>query len=97
MGTDETYQGWTNRETWALMLHINNDQGLYEMFRQIVRDYPDDQERAVRGQVEELLNPAEYREMYGTAQPEGIEMMAHEVGSLWRVNWSEVVEALTEE
>jgi predicted alpha/beta hydrolase len=27
--TDETYNGWTNRETWAFNLHWSNDQGLY--------------------------------------------------------------------
>ena len=26
----ETYNGWTNRETWAVGLHINNDQGWQE-------------------------------------------------------------------
>jgi hypothetical protein len=34
--TDETYNGWTNRETWALNLWLNNDQGLYEMTRERV-------------------------------------------------------------
>ena len=24
---EEGYNGWTNRETWATALHINNDQG----------------------------------------------------------------------
>ena len=28
--TDETYNGWTNRETWAVALHIDNDEGLHE-------------------------------------------------------------------
>lgn len=27
------YNGWSNRETWATALHINNDQGLYELAR----------------------------------------------------------------
>lgn len=102
MGTDETYQGWTNRETWALMLHINNDEGLSEMFRQLVRmdggagqDW--EREERVRDYATALLNPDEYREEYG--EPQGVELrrMASEVGSLWRVNWQEVVEALTEE
>lgn len=26
--SDETYNGWSNRETWALVLHFNNDEGL---------------------------------------------------------------------
>jgi hypothetical protein len=25
--TDETYNGWTNRETWAVSLHLGNNQG----------------------------------------------------------------------
>lgn len=31
-----TYNGWTNRETWALMLHINNDPGWQHEAHQIV-------------------------------------------------------------
>ena len=27
--TDEPYNGWTNRETWATALHIDNDEGLH--------------------------------------------------------------------
>lgn len=30
MSETETYNGWTNRETWAVALHINNDQGWQE-------------------------------------------------------------------
>lgn len=98
MTADDTYQGWTNRETWALMLHINNDEGLYQMFRDLVRDYPQDgyAQNAVQGQAEDLLDPEAYADEFGTPQPESLAMMAREVGSLWRVNWSEVVAALTE-
>lgn len=28
--TDETYQGWTNRETWCVALWLNNEQWLQE-------------------------------------------------------------------
>lgn len=27
----ETYNGWTNRETWLTNLWLTNDQGIYEM------------------------------------------------------------------
>lgn len=39
MAQDDTYNGWngwTNRETWALNLWLSNDQGLYEMTRERV-------------------------------------------------------------
>ena len=34
---EEGYNGWTNRETWATALHINNDQGLYNHRRELCR------------------------------------------------------------
>lgn len=37
MSTDETYNGWTNRETWAVALHINNDQGWQESVHEALR------------------------------------------------------------
>ena len=27
--TEDTYNGWQNRETWAVSLHLSNDEGLY--------------------------------------------------------------------
>jgi hypothetical protein len=36
--TDETYEGWTNRETWAVALHINNDQGWQESVHEALRE-----------------------------------------------------------
>lgn len=36
MTTDDTYNGWTNRETWAFMLYVTNDQGLAESARERV-------------------------------------------------------------
>lgn len=38
----EDYNGWKNRETWAVMLHLDNDRGLYsdynEMYEEIIND-----------------------------------------------------------
>lgn len=30
-----TYNGWKNWETWNVALHINNDQGLYNLSRSV--------------------------------------------------------------
>lgn len=35
---DETYQGWSNRETWHLNLHLGNDQGVYDRVQELARD-----------------------------------------------------------
>ena len=37
MSTDEKYNGWTNRETWAVALHINNDQGWQESVHEALK------------------------------------------------------------
>lgn len=100
MSTDDTYQGWTNRETWALMLHTNNDEGLYHSARAWVSEALNsdlDVVNYIEIQFTDLLDPILYRDEYGTEQSDSLVVMAREVGSLWRVNWTEVVEALTED
>lgn len=36
--TDETYNGWSNYETWSVALWLQNDPGLYDMAR-MYRDH----------------------------------------------------------
>ena len=37
-----SYQGWTNYETWAVALWLNNEQGSYEQAVQMARDAVDE-------------------------------------------------------
>ena len=96
----EGYNGWTNRETWALALNINNDEGLYDMFTELVRDMrgePDyEVEDAIESLVRSLLIRSAYEDEYGDTQPAALTAMAEEVGSLWRVDWVEIRESLEE-
>lgn len=34
MSSTETYNGWKNYETWAVALHLDNDEGTYTMVRE---------------------------------------------------------------
>ena len=36
--TDQSYNGWTNYETWNVALWIGNDEGLYHLARE-AKDY----------------------------------------------------------
>ncbi len=38
MAQDTTYNGWTNYETWAVKLWLDNDEGTYDLMRQITRE-----------------------------------------------------------
>lgn len=106
--TDETYNGWANRETWALDLWLSNDQGLYEMTLERVRDVVQGYAlaesglrayhggKAVRELWEELTDPAE-----GLLTGETLHQAMDEVGSVWRIDWDEIgrhwAEAVAEE
>ena len=100
METQE-YNGWTNRETWATMLHIDNDEGLqetiYEMARNTVRDFdgePDSNdglwtlEESVKEFIENVLDYPNVQTNYGAF------LMLTDIGSLYRVNWREIAESL---
>jgi hypothetical protein len=109
--TIETYNGWTNRETWAVSLHLNNDEGLYYDTARILEEaFLEDLDRDTREGwisgvssaveslsewVEEILSFDYWEENGG--MPRGIQLMKEDVGSLWRVNWREIVEAELEE
>lgn len=96
--SDETYNGWSNRETWALNLWLSNDQGLYEMVNERVRDarteHALDNEEPYNGYLagevikdlwEELTDPNE-----GLMTAETILEMVRDIGSEYRVDWTEI-------
>jgi hypothetical protein len=38
MSDDKRYNGWTNYETWAVKLWIDNDEGTYDYWRETTRE-----------------------------------------------------------
>lgn len=103
--TADTYNGWTNRETWALNLWLMNDQGLYDLTRERVTEAvaavnrpggptaPGEIERAFRYQAG-LAVKALWEELTdpdeGLMSAEAILPMVRDIGSEYRVDWDEI-------
>jgi hypothetical protein len=104
MSTSESYNGWANRETWAVALWINNEQRWQELVHEELRAAIDTQRvehhtdtlsankagDVVRENVENLITVDGYRETYGEAIPEDLVRIAEDIGSLYRVDWHEI-------
>jgi len=97
---DDSYNGWTNRETWAVSLYIDNDEGWYTEVRDILRPYVASEEHdadiwaasnELRDFIEQWLTVAGYREYTAEESlPASLSVIAEDIGSLYRVNWDEV-------
>jgi len=99
MSNDETYSGWTNRETWALWLHIINDESMYET----TQDLAEAHLKVLKDEdVDSLLgrHVVEYwREYLLETQPHSnhSRLVLNEVGSWWRINHAEIGAAVRED
>ena len=101
------YNGWSNRETWATMLHINNDEYLQETAMDYARTALEEHEGEEEGDISEALYCLEdtiqnwieedllTRE--NIAGNEGLWLMLTDIGSLYRVNWREIARSLLDD
>ncbi len=87
--SDETYNGWTNRETWAVNLWTDNEPYLTEHRDEMVRQFSED---STESQIETAT--AEWFEniLEGLKEdmPSFYQTLLEEIGSLYRVNWLEL-------
>lgn len=100
MNTEE-YNGWTNRETWAVNLWLDNDRALYErvsaMAQNTFEEYegePDQNDGlwTLQEAIKDLLDEVFTWSNYNLVSQELLSMR-DDIGSLWRVNWREIAEA----
>lgn len=99
----ETYSGWTNRETWAFMLHVNNDQGMQEdtlrAVSEALAENPEMMDYELGDSATSHWRDAidNWSEIYGGPLPEAMRMFDREVGSWWRLDLDEIGRALRED
>lgn len=94
----QDYNGWTNRETWATALHIDNDQALLEIALDYARQEMDGHDGGeeinpyflgenLKNWIEEDLLTLE-----NISGNHPLWLMLTDIGSLYRVNWRELAE-----
>ena len=92
-GTLDTFNGWSNRETWAVALHINNDQAwqndvltaIAEALASSTELFACEAGDIVRVNVEDMLDS-----LGGHGAYEVFQSVRDDLGSLWRVDWHEL-------
>lgn len=88
--TDETYNGWKNRETWAAHLWLSNDESLYNATAALARTAGDPRLAACR--VEQWVRDCL------EAKTDELDGMITDLVTcaLARVNWDDVAAAFLE-
>ena len=91
----EQYNGWANRETWALQLNLTNDQGLYEWALEHVLPEVENDPNVSPMRVGQLVKDfAEW--LIDECPGQAADCMRADVGSFWRVDVAELGEAWLE-
>lgn len=93
------YNGWTNRETWATNLWIDNEFGLYERVNEMAKEIFESEDKfktsTMATQLEELFD--ELFDMESLFANRELITMMSDIGSLYRVNWGEIAQSKLEE
>ena len=101
--SEERYNGWTNRETWAFMLHLSATESIYDEINQTLhinlshRFYLEDALYEVSTILQDWAE--EKKASVFTAQDASYEIasMVQDVGSFTRIDWGQVALACIDE
>jgi len=92
---EQDYNGWTNRETWAVALWINNEERLYNQAQDLVQEARECQDNDALNCLSDALENFIYD--FFDDEWENFKAMRNDIGSLWRVNWREIAESFLSE
>jgi hypothetical protein len=93
MNAIQEYNGWTNRETWATALHINNDEGLINPLSEVAKLHESVNDMA--DEIESFIT--EVLDFDNVSTNRNAFIMLQDIGSLYRVNWREIAESIMSE
>lgn len=105
--TDDTYNGWVNRETWAIALHINNEPAMQEAALFEAEYLLPDTDYANTGEVGlgklEQIGEAIVENLQETLKElmsfnqEATWNIINDIGSFWRIDLVELGEAFAQD
>ena len=97
---EENYNGWSNRETWATKLHLDNDETLNDIAWELARKWNNANEELSVYKLSELLQDWVENDLLTFESVTGgrwLWLMLTDIGSLYRVNWLEIAQTYAEE
>lgn len=91
----DNYNGWVNRETWAVALHLANDYDVYHQARDLIADKRSDV--AAGEALADWIGDCLDRIYFSSNNNNWVCLMASDLHSLGRVDWAAVATSLRDE